>query len=51
MDEYEHLCKIARGEMPLGAFQELLGMRIKDLKKGELTIKSIPTAHFIIHME
>jgi hypothetical protein len=51
MDEYEHLCKIARGEMPLGAFQELLGMRIEDVKKGELTIKSTPTAHSIIHME
>ena len=37
--------------MPLGAFQELLGMRIEDVKKGELTIKSTPTAHSIIHME
>ena len=46
MDGYEHLCKIARGEMPLGAYQELLGMRIEDVKKGELTIKSTPTNHF-----
>jgi hypothetical protein len=46
MDGYEHLCKIARGEMPVGAFQESLGMRTENVKKGELTIKSTPTTHF-----
>ena len=40
IDGYEHLCKIAQGELPPGAFQELLDMRIEKVERGELTLKS-----------
>ena len=46
IDGYEHLCKIAQGELPPGAFQELLDMRIEKVERGELTLKSQPTSRF-----
>ena len=39
LDGYEHLVKIAQGELPHGPFQELLDIRIEKVERGELTIK------------
>ena len=46
LDGYEHLVKIAQGELPHGPFQELLDIRIEKVERGELTLKSRPTSHF-----
>ena len=46
LDGYEHLVKIAQGELPHGPFQELLDIRIEKVERGELTLKSRPTSRF-----
>ena len=37
LDGYEHLVKIAQGELPQGPFQELLDIQIEKVERGELT--------------
>ena len=46
LDGYEHLVKIAQGELPQGPFQQLLDIHIEKVERGELTLKSRPTSRF-----